>query len=59
MFVPNTEFHKAYQKIKQDALETHPAPSVLIFVAATPDAICSVRLLTVRTEPVQANHSRV
>lgn len=47
MFIPNAEFHKAYQKIKSDALETHPAPSIIIFVAPTPDAICACRLFTV------------
>ena len=48
MFVPNDQYLKAYQKIKEDALSCHPAISILIFVAATPDALCACRLWTVR-----------
>eukprot|EP01134_Creolimax_fragrantissima_P007045 CFRG7045T1 len=42
-----SELSLAFKKIKEDALASHPAASILILAAPDVDAVCACRLLTI------------
>ncbi|XP_063900975.1 cell division control protein 45 homolog isoform X3 [Zophobas morio] len=46
MLVLPEQFPDVYNNLKKEALKFHPNPSILIFVAADADAVCSCRILT-------------
>ncbi|KNC78378.1 hypothetical protein SARC_09189 [Sphaeroforma arctica JP610] len=40
------DLYIAFKKIKEDALSSHPAASVLILAAPDVDAVCACKLMT-------------